>query len=387
VQGDAQEYDLFLEAHGDDEGGVETAFHLLQGNGGTLMFQGRDFIDTVVDAIYHYGFDIVDGVFENEDGNQNEDAADVAGWLNYFVNGVNVVFGDDSHEVLHSGTYSAVLADAANETFLAEGGNDEIWADVGNDTVWAGKGNDVSGGGEGKDSLNGENGADTLWGDEGADILSGDGGADELGAGQGNDVAKGGDGTDTLYGEDGNDKLYGDAGSDLLYSGDGNDVLFGGSENDSLSGEDGNDNLNGDAGQDEINGGDDNDTLSGGDGADILKAGDGTDRVFGGAGADDIYLWEDKECRDTLVFKSGDSGKTTSTIDQVEGFESGTDKIDLRSFAGMQFETLDYAGGGTASVYFDGKMLRIDSNGDAVTDMIVEFTHQETLVASDFLFA
>ncbi len=149
VQADPSLYAGFLAAHGDDEGNIETGFHLLQNDGGTLMFRGRKFVDTVADAIYHYGFDIIDGRFVNEDGNANELARDVAGWLNFFLNGVSAVYGTDLAETLHSGTYSDEFAAARNEAFYGGGGNDSIWADLGNDTVLGGFGNDVSGGGAG----------------------------------------------------------------------------------------------------------------------------------------------------------------------------------------------------------------------------------------------
>ncbi len=387
IQSDPEKYATFIAAHGDDEGGEETGFHHLQGDGGTLMFQGRKFIDTVVDAIYHYGFDIVDERYLNEDGNTNEEAADVAGWLNYFVNGVNVVYGSDAAEELNSGEYSTVFADAANETFMAEGGNDKIWADVGNDTVWAGNGADKSGGGDGRDSLYGEGGADTLWGDDGSDLLSGGEGADNLGGGLGNDSMTGGNGNDTAYGEDGHDTLAGDANKDTLGGGSGNDQLSGGADKDRLSGDDGDDSLFGDGGADSMMGCDGRDMLNGGTGNDTLSGGEGADTIYGAAGADLITLWENEDSSDVLVFKAGDSGKSQSTIDSVEGFESGIDKIDLRSFSGMVFETLDYRGGGTASCYFDGKMLRIDTDGNATTDMIVEIKGQDGLFQSDFLFA
>ncbi len=100
ILADPAYYEIFITAHGDDEGGVETGCHYPQGDGGTLMFQGRKFLDTVADAIYHNGFDIVDGNFLNEDGNMIEEVADVAGWLNYFRNGGDVVYGNSgSHEL------------------------------------------------------------------------------------------------------------------------------------------------------------------------------------------------------------------------------------------------------------------------------------------------
>lgn len=66
------DYVDFLEAHGNDNGTVETGFHHLQDDGGTLQFRGRDFVDTVIDAIYHFGFNVTDGRYVNEDGASNE---------------------------------------------------------------------------------------------------------------------------------------------------------------------------------------------------------------------------------------------------------------------------------------------------------------------------
>ena len=109
--------------------------------------------------------------------------------------------------------------------------------------------------------------------------------------------------------------------------------------------------------------------------------------LAGGAGADKFYLQDDVALRDTLVFRAGDSGKTRATIGSVEGFGTGVDKIDLRSFAGMVFEDLDCCGGGTASVYHDGRDLRIDGNGVGMTDMTIEFKWVSQLGADDFFFA
>lgn len=387
IRAEPTDYRGFVRAHGDDEWNSETGFHLLQNDGGSLMFQGRKFVDTVVDAIFHIGFTYSEGRFVNEDGNRNETVADVAGWLNYFLNGVNVVHGSDGADDLYSGQYSAALAQAENETFLAGAGDDQIWAGVGDDIVWAGEGNDKSGGGEGNDTLQGEAGNDTLYGDNGDDQVFGGTGDDVIGLSFGADSAEGGAGNDTLYGQEGTDALSGDDGDDLIYGGEMRDTLRGGAGQDTLSGDQDNDILLGDDGADDLRGGDGADQLRGGDGADKLSGGAGADVLNGGAGADKFYLWEDVAACDTLVFRAGDSGKTRATIDSVEGFKSGIDKIDLRSFAGMLFEDLDYRGGGTASAYHDGRHLRIDGNGDGVTDMIIEFKWVSELVAGDFLFA
>lgn len=326
-------WQTFILNHGNDNGSIETGFHHVQGDGGTLIFQGRSFIDTVADAIYHYGFDIRNGRYFNEDGNDNELTADVAGWLNYFLNGVNVVHGSGLNDELGTGDYSSYFAAARNETFLAGAGNDKIWSGDGNDKVMGGTGNDISGAGIGNDSLYGEAGNDTLWG------------------------------------EDGNDVLYGGDGIDNLGGGKQNDLLFGGTAEDILNGEDGNDILLGETGNDRMSGG------------------EGSDRLRGGLGADKNYLWENTIAVDVIVFAPGESGKTWATMDSVEGFQSGVDKVDLRLMGSMTFEELDYTAGGKNSCYFDGHFLRIDYTGDGATDMMVEFKYMGTLAANDFIFA
>jgi Ca2+-binding RTX toxin-like protein len=326
-------WQTFILNHGNDNGTIETGFHHVQSDGGNLVFQGRNFIDTVADAIFHYGFDIRNGRYFNEDGNDNELTADVAGWLNYFLNGVNVVHGSGLNDELGTGTYSAYFAAARNETFLAGAGNDKIWSGDGNDKVMGGIGNDISGGGTGNDSLFGETGNDTLWG------------------------------------EDGNDFLYGGDGIDSLGGGRQNDVLYGGTADDVLNGEDGNDILLGDTGNDKMSGG------------------EGSDRMRGGLGADKYYLWENTKSVDVIIFAAGESGKTWATMDSVEGFQSGVDKIDLRNMGPMTFQELDYTAGGKNSCYFDGHFLRIDYTGDGATDMMVEIKYMATLAASDFILA
>lgn len=381
------DYQRFVTAHGDDEGDSETGYHLLQNDGGSLMFQGRKFLDTVVDAIFHTGFTYSAGRFVNEDGDANETVADVAGWLNYFVNGVNAVYGSAGADQLGSGAYSPALAAAASETFYAGEGNDSIWADVGDDTVWCGVGHDKTGGGEGNDSLHGEAGRDTLYGETGDDLALGGTGHDVIGLGAGNDSAFGGADNDTLYGEAGDDSLAGESGDDLAYAGLGDDRLEGGDGADTLAGDEGHDRVYGGAGGDKLYGGAAGDVLHGDAGNDTISGGEGADVIAGDGGADSITLWETTQSRDTLVFRAGDSGKTRATIDTVEGFDSGTDKIDLRSFDGMVFADLDYRGGGVASCYHDGRHLRIDGNGDGVTDMIIAFKWVNELTAQDFLFA
>jgi Ca2+-binding RTX toxin-like protein len=461
IRADAAQYAKFIDGHGDDEGDQETGFHLVQNDGGTLMFQGRKFVDTVADAIYHIGFTYDATRFVNEDGDQNEEVDDITGWLNYFLTGVNRVFGTAAADELYSGEYSAQFAAARNETFTGGGGDDAIWAGDGNDTVYGGIGNDRSGGGTGADRMLGEDGDDDLygetgndwiyggagiddlgggdgddrlWGDAGSDSIGGgngndsiDGGSeddtiwgeagndgliggtgnDRMGGGSGFDTLIGGDGNDTLYGDEQADRLFGGAGTDTLgggdgvdylYGGDGNDLIYAGAADDRLTGDYGADQLYGSDGHDWIDGGHGNDMLSGGNGNDNLRGGDwndelsggnGVDFFVGGRGADKLYDWEDTDATDYFIFAAGDSGVTAATRDVIEGFDSGVDKIDLRSIAGLKFRDgeVTFAGGGTKSCFFWGTMLFVDTTGDAVTDMTIELKWVGDLTPADFLLA
>lgn len=329
----AQPWREFWLGHGNDNGTVETGYHLLQDDGGTLRFRGQALVDTVLDGIYHFGFQVSDGRYANEDGNDNARLTDVAGWLNWFLNGKSVVWGTDGAETLGSGRYDGVLRAARHETFFAGAGDDAIWSDIGNDIVHGGDGNDRAGGGADNDTLMGEADNDTLGGDEGDDLL------------------QGGTGNDALHGGDGRDRLEGGGGADQAYGGGGRD------------------------------------TLQGGGGSDTLSGGDDIDHLYGGTGADLFQMWEKRARPDVLHFEAGDSGRRRGEIDRVEGFQKGIDKIDLSAFGLMEFADLDYTGGGVASCYHDGRHLRIDADGDRATDMIIEFAWIDTLTGRDFIFA
>jgi Ca2+-binding RTX toxin-like protein len=356
IRADAGRLADWTRLHGDDENGVATGFHLIQNDGGTTQFRGQNFVNTVLDGIYHLGFAIENGRFQNEDGDQNATLADVANWLNAFALGNHNVNGTAGNDVINSGTSSAIFADFDNEIFRAGAGDD---------TVNAGAGNDVAYGGTGNDVLNGQAGNDTLYGEEGNDTLNG---------GDGNDQLHGGAGNDVLDGGAGNDDLFGGAGADSLSGGIGNDVIYGGAGNDMLNGGDGNDQLYGDDGDDRLNGGAGNDLLFGGSGSDVLT---------GGAGADRFNLGDD-HARDTIVFNLGDSGMASAQIDTVENFHHGEDKIDLSAFRGMRFATA-FSGTGPQAV-FRGENLLLDTNGDGRADMTIHFEGHVVVTASDIIF-
>lgn len=72
----------FAIAHGDDENGVETGFHLVQNDGATTEIYGENLVNTVLDGVYHLGFGYnTSGRLINEDGNSNQKLTDVAYWL------------------------------------------------------------------------------------------------------------------------------------------------------------------------------------------------------------------------------------------------------------------------------------------------------------------
>ena len=78
-------YKQFVEAHGDDEAGIETGFHLVQGDGSTGRLFGHNLVNTVADGLYHIGFEISGHRFTNEDGKGNLDLDTAAEWLNVLL--------------------------------------------------------------------------------------------------------------------------------------------------------------------------------------------------------------------------------------------------------------------------------------------------------------
>jgi Ca2+-binding RTX toxin-like protein len=90
---DARAVNAFLRAgsveawtglHGDDEGGAETGFHLVQNDGASTRMFKENAVDTVFDGIFHIGLEIRDDRFLNEDGDPNATVQHVADWINYF---------------------------------------------------------------------------------------------------------------------------------------------------------------------------------------------------------------------------------------------------------------------------------------------------------------
>ncbi len=302
VRADAARLAQFVALHGDDENGEETGYHLVQNDGANTDYFGDNLINTVADGIFHFGFEIHDGRFFNEDGDPNAYLGDVAGWLNYFVNDVSLVLGDGNNGQL-TGTDGRdhVIGAWNGETIQTGAGTDLIYGGYGDDTIRGGAGADQIFGDQGDDFLDGGNDGDTYYvsGNQaggwssfnGYDTYadSGTSGTDKITV-QGSDVDIGirqfsaasgieiidasaatgtvrliGEWTDDtldfratrlignnfiILGEGGDDTLYGSNVADTMHGGYGNDTLHGGAGVDKLYGEQGDDYLDGGNGSD-----------------------------------------------------------------------------------------------------------------------------------------
>lgn len=79
-------YSDWVIAHGDDENDEETGYHLVQNDGATTNIMGKNAVNTVIDGIYHLGFEPAnENQVQNEDGNANAKYSNLAKWLNYFL--------------------------------------------------------------------------------------------------------------------------------------------------------------------------------------------------------------------------------------------------------------------------------------------------------------
>ncbi len=315
IRADAARYARFVELHGNDEGGVETGYHSVQNNGARATYLGENLANTIADGIYHIGFQIVDGRFQNEDGDANADIGDVATWLNFLLLGTRAIEGSDrgtfergTDEVERfnmAGGDDDIEAMGGNDTLRLGDGNDWTDAGTGNDSAWGDGGDDWLEGNDGRDTLRGGEGHDGLVGGIDIDWLYGDAGNDRLFGQLGNDLLLGGTGNDELDGGSGLDRLWGGAGDDKLMGGDFADLLYGEADQDRLSGGNGNDTLRGGLGHDSLFGESGNDQLFADDGNDLVRGGTGLDTLYGGTGNDDMG----GEAHDDLLY--GEAGNDT----------------------------------------------------------------------------
>lgn len=121
------------------------------------------------------------------------------------------------------------------------------------------------------------------------------------------------------------------------------------------------------------------------------SVGEAVNWIKAGAGADKIVL-TGSTGMDVLVFAAGDS--TSASTDQITGFATTKDKIDLSGFGFDELlwgvGTDDIADGfdGKAAVFFDDT-LYVDLNGDNeldANDLVIGFATGTTLVGADILW-
>jgi len=158
IRGDAALLADWTALHGDDEGGVSTGFHLIQGNGAETQLGGRNLINTVADGLYHVGFEIdpESQRFRNEDGDLNASTGQVASWLTELLYDIDVVLGT-----------------SVDDRLVGSGAGEDLRGEAGDDVILGGAGADMVAGGEGADRIEAGLGSDMVDAGAGADqVLS-----------------------------------------------------------------------------------------------------------------------------------------------------------------------------------------------------------------------
>jgi len=292
----------FLNNHGDDNNGEETGFHNVQGDGGTVNYFGQKLINTVADGIYHFGFNVRAGRFENEDGNLNAQLSDVSAWLNTLYKGTELIQGDNNADTIQGTDAAEVLSGRlGNDMMLGGGGNDLLMGGDGDDALSGGAGNDQLYGGIGQDKLDGGDGSDTyvVMGSSGS--FEGYDSYDDTGSSGTDTIIMAGNGNVTLgltaiSGIEVIDARGVAAGYQALIGGDSSDNRWNFSKVTFM----GNLMVTSGAGNDWIFGSSGADTLQGGIGNDTLNGGIGNDKLYG-EGGDDLFVFDSKFGQDIIV--------------------------------------------------------------------------------------
>jgi Ca2+-binding RTX toxin-like protein len=315
-------------------------------SGGTNLLWGGDGDDTLVGSSPTQD----DGTTPNTDAPGDtlygDDPAQGAPGADSMTAGTNsLMFGQQGNDILVAAAFGADgAAQAVSQATLYGGqGTDSLLADAnatssylsgdfGNDTLVTSAANtdattsNTLDGGEGNDSIYGVGGAfNSLEGGLGNDLILagilGDGGATPAGN---NNTLSGGEGNDTLVAGGVNDTLLGGAGDDWFYGTTGNDTLGYADANNAREG---------------------NDSIFGGEGVDYLI---GTD------GAADAFFYQDSEEIGNADGASAD--------DTITSFETGTDKIYLKS---TQFgNTEGDLAGGAGNALRDEEFFRLTTTGE-----------------------
>ena len=371
IRADATRLAQFTALHGDDENGEETGYHLVQNDGANTPYFGKNLVNTVLDGIYHIGFQIQGANLLNEDGNANAALTDVASWLNYFyidqsstgtgldrivdaiktdaglarnttaadinagagyANSLNqlLVQGITATNAMGDGWITAedlramsawVRADATRlAQFNALHGDDENGEETGYHLVQNDGANTNY---FGKNLVNTV--ADGLYHFgfqiQGNNFLNEDGNANAALSDVGNWLNYFYKGATWINGNDTAETLTGSAAAEEIVARGGNDVVDGGTGNDLIWGGGG------------------NDTIFGGAGDDLVYAGANEDRLDGGLG-NDTYRVTGTQAEGWASFEGYDTYVDSAGTDTVQAYGNNVD-IGVVGWTGTGVETID----------------------------------------------
>ena len=133
--------------------------------------------------------------------------------------------------------------------------------------------------------------------------------------------------------------------------------------------------------------------IDAGDGDDIVETGDDDDTIIGGLGQDYLIGGDGN---DVFIYRSAEESATGAAMrDVIEDFDAGTsssavDTLDFSEFVTGTFaflgdETNAFDGAGNTQARFNDqtKILEIDADGDAQTDMEIELTDTDGAALDD----